>query len=177
MATFYNLIQAVRGTGGDLWKHLRRRGKKPNRKGESHAGWDHIPGRVEISERPDIVEAKERIGDWEADTIVAKVYSGAIVSLIDRAAKFIFLGRVDKKTKNAVGSTTIRLLGSGKVPIHTITADNGKEIADHSRVAKADDADFYFARPFHSWERGLNEHINGLVRGYFPKRNGLLHGI
>ena len=74
-----------------------------------------------------------------------------------------------KKTKEAVCSTLIRLPGSDEIPVHTITADNGKEFADHSRVANALKAQFFFARPCHSWERGLNEHTNGLVREYFPK--------
>ena len=110
-----------------------------------------------------------RIGDWEADTIVGKGHSGALVSLVDRAAKYTLLGQVDKKTKVTVDSTSIRLLGSDEFPVHTITADNGKEFADHHRVTKDLDADFYFATPYRSWERGLNEHTNGLVRGSFPK--------
>ena len=165
----YNFVHADRKAGGDLWTTLRRRGKKPNWKGGSHAGRGHIPGRVDISERPAIVEEKVRIGDWEADTIVGKGHSGAVVSLVDRASKYSLLGQVDKKTKEAVGSTSIRLLGSDEFPVHTITADNGKEFADHHRVAEDLDADFYFATPYRSWERGLNEHTNGLVRGYFPK--------
>ena len=53
--------------------------------------------------------------------------------------------------------------------VHTITTDNGKEFAAHRAVAKALEALFFFAQPYHSWERGLNEHTNGLVRQYFPK--------
>ena len=96
------------------------------------------------------MEAKERIGDWEADTIVGKGHRRAIMLLVDRATKYTFLRRVDKKTKEEVGSTSIRLLGSDEIPVHTITADNGKEFADHSRVSKDLEADFYFARPYHS---------------------------
>ena len=165
----YNFVHADRRAGGDLWTKLRRRGKKPNKKGKSHAGRGHIPGRVDISERPAIVEEKVRIGDWEADTIVGKGHSGALVSLVDRAAKYTLLGRVDKKTKEEVCSTSIRLPGSDEIPVHTITADNGKEFADHSCVAKALEAQFFFAKPYHSWQRGLNEHTNGLVREDFPK--------
>ena len=186
----YNFVHADRRAGGDLWTKLRRRGKKPNKKGKSHAGrglislgeWTfralstpqspdprHIPGRVDISERPAIVEEKVRVGDWEVDTIVGKGHSGAVVSLADRATKYTLLGRVDKKTKEEVCSTSIRLPGSDEIPVHTITADNGKEFADHSRVAKALEVQFFFAKPYHSWQRGLNEHTNGLVREYFPK--------
>ena len=165
----YDLVHKDRKAGGDLYKHLRRRGKKPNWKGGKHAGRGHIPGRVDISERPEIVEAKERIGDWEADTIIGKGHSGAIVSLVDRATKYTLLGRVDRKTADAVGSVMIDLLRTGSLIAHTITSDNGKEFADHGRVTKELDADFFFAQPYHSWERGLNEHTNGLVREYLPK--------
>jgi len=90
------------------------------------------------------------------------------VSLVDRAAKCTLLGRVERKTAELVGSKMIVLLDEAP-EVLTITSDNGKEFADHTRVAQAHDAEFYFARPYHSWERGLNEHTNGLVREYFPK--------
>ena len=95
----YNFVHADRRAGGDLWTKLRRRGKKPNKKGKSHAGRGHIPGRVDISERPAIVEEKVRVGDWEVDPVVGKEHSGAVVSLADRATKYAFLGRVGKKNE------------------------------------------------------------------------------
>jgi len=163
----YRHVHEDRKAGGGLWRHLRRRGRKPNRKGGAHAGRGHIPGRVDISERPAAVEAKERVGDWEADTIVGKGHSGALVSLVDRASKYALLERVDRKTADAVGAAMTGMLGS--LPVHTVTADNGKEFAGHARVSEALGAAFFFARPYHSWERGLNEHTNGLVRERFPK--------
>ena len=108
-----------------------------------------------------------RISDWEADTIVGKGHSGAVVSLVDRAAKYTFVGRVDEKTKDAVAPITIRLLGSGKIPIHTITADNGKEFTDHSRVAKNLDVNSLFARTCHSW---LSTEYAGSMCRLVPRR-------
>jgi len=163
----YRRIHADRKAGGDLWRHLRRRGRKPNWKGGSRSGRGRIPGRVDISARPAVVEAKARVGDWEADTIVGKGHSGALVSLVDRASKYTLLRRVDRKTADAVGDAMTDMLRS--LPVHTVTADNGKEFAGHARVAKALGAGFFFATPYHSWERGLNEHVNGLVREWFPK--------
>ena len=165
----YDRIRGDRKAGGDLWKSLRRRGKKRNWRGGRHAGRGHIPNRVDISERPGIVEEKTRIGDWEADTIIGKAHSGAVVSLVDRVTKYTLLARVERKTAAAVGASMIGLLGSDDFVVHTITSDNGKEFATHMHVARALDADFFFARPYHSWERGLNEHTNGLCREYFPK--------
>ena len=110
-----------------------------------------------------------RLGDWEVDTIIGKNHRGAIVSAVDRVSKHTFLLRVLRKTKEAVCSALIIQLSSDGVPVLTITAYNGKEFADHVHVADKLGAEFYFARSYHSWERGLNEHTNGLVRGYLPK--------
>lgn len=163
-------IRADRKAGGGLWRHLRRRGKTPNWKGGRHSGRGHIPGRVDISERPAVVAAKERVGGREADTVIGKAHSGALVSLVDRPTKLTLLQKVDRRTADAVGSALTGLLRSLSAPVHTITADNGKEFAGHARAAKALGAGFCFAAPHHSWGRGLNEHTNGLVRQYFPKR-------
>ncbi len=92
-----------------------------------------------------------------------------MVSLVDRARRYTLLRRAGSRTAAAVGAAMTGLPGPHRGAVHTITADNGKEFADHARVPAALGADFLFARPYHSWERGLNEHTNGLVRGYLPK--------
>ncbi len=166
-------VRADRKAGGGLFLLLRRRGRKPNWRGGRHSGRGHIPGRVDISERPDEVERKERVGDREADTIIGKGHSGAVVSLVDRASKYALLQRVDRRTSAAVSAAMVDLLRPSAAPVHTITADNGKEFAGHAGVAAELGAGFYFATPYHSWERGLNEHTNGLVRQYLPKGTDL----
>ncbi len=165
----YQHVRADRRAGGDLYRCLRRRGRKPNWRGGRHAGRGHIPGRVDISERPAVVEEKRRIGDWELDTIVGARHRGALVSSVDRASKYTFLRRVDVKTAAAVTEALTRCLGPVRDRVHSCTADNGKEFAGHRAIAEALGAGFYFATPYHSWERGLNEQTNGLVREYFPK--------
>ncbi len=92
----YERVKADRKAGGRLFLLLRRRGRKPNWRGGRHSGRGHIPGRVDISERPEEAERKERVGDWEADTIIGKGHSGAVVSLVDRASKYTYLQRVDR---------------------------------------------------------------------------------
>ena len=169
----YEHLKADRKAGGGLFPLLRRRGKKPNWRGGRHSGRGHIPGRVDISERPAEVERKERVGDWEADTIIGKGHSGAVVSLVDRASKYTFLQRVDRRTSAAVSAAMLAMLRPSAVAVHTVTADNGKEFAGHASVAEALKAGFFFATPYHSWERGLNEHTNGLVRQYLPKGTDL----
>ncbi len=167
----YRHVHADRRAGGQLWRHLRRRGKRPNRRGGAHAGRGHIPGRVDISERPALVEAKARTGDWEADTIMGAGTGGAVVSLVDRARRYTLLRRPGSRTAAAVGAAMTGMLGS--LPVHTVTANNGREFADHARVAGTPGAGFLFARPYHSWERGPTGHTNGLVRGYLPKGTDL----
>lgn len=170
----YRYVWADRKAGGTLYRHLRRRGKKPNRRGKNEAGRGLIPGRVDISQRPKEVEDKTRVGDWEADTIVGARHRGALVSLVDRNSKFTYLAGVKRKTSAEVKDAMVGLLGPVRDLVRTITADNGKEFAGHAAVSEALGAGFYFAAPYHSWERGLNEHTNGLVREYFPKKKDLL---
>ncbi len=99
--------------------------------------------------------------------INGKGHSGALVSLVDRASRHTLLERVGRKTADAVGSAMTGM--PGPLPVHTVTADNGKEFAGHARVAEALGAGFFFARHCHSRERGTDEHVNGLVREWFPK--------
>ncbi len=169
----YERVKADRKAGGRLFLLLRRRGRKPDWRGGRHSGRGHIPGRVDISERPEEAERKERVGDWEADTIIGKGHSGAVVSLVDRASKYTCLQRVDRRTSAAVSAAMVDLLRPSAAPVHTVTADNGKEFAGHAGVAAELGAGFHFATPYHSWERGLNERTNGLVRQYLPKGTDL----
>ena len=88
---------------------------------------------------------------------------------MDRHSKYALLEQVDRKTADSVAEVLTRRMMPFRDQVHTLTADNGKEFAGHQVVSKALAADFYFAAPYHSWERGLNEHTNGLVRQYCPK--------
>ena len=163
----YQYIWEDRKQGGDLYKYLRHKGKKYKGKGGSGRGM--IINRVDITLRPKIVDRKTRIGDWEADTIIGKANQGAIVSLVDRKTKFTKLIKVKDKTAASVTNAVISSLLSLPMTHRTITFDHGKEFAFHEEIAKQTGAKTYFATPYHSWERGLNEHTNGLVRQYIPK--------
>ena len=90
--------------------------------------------------------------------------------MTERHSKLTMLVKVYHKTASAVEKALTMRLGKVKECVLTVTSDNGKEFANHTAVSQALDADFYFARPYHSWERGLNEHTNGLVRQYIPKK-------
>ena len=167
--TIYQYIWKDKKKGGMLYKHLRHNGKKYNKRRSNKAGRGCIPNRVGIESRPEIVEKKCRLGDWELDTIIGKGHQGAIVSIVDRASKLTKLAKVSRKTAYEVKEAILSKLSSLKKFVLTLTADNGKEFASHQEIAKNLDGSFFFATPYHSWERGLNEHTNGLVRQYFPK--------
>ena len=166
----YQHIYADKRQGGTLYKHLRRSGKKYNKRKGKTAGRGLIPNRIDISERPAIVEERSRIGDWEADTIVGAQHKGAILSLVDRKSQYTLLKKLDAATALKTSEAIIVKMCAFKQRVLTITSDNGKEFADHQRVSIELDAAFFFAQPYHSWERGLNENTNGLVRQYFPKK-------
>lgn len=168
--TIYQHIWKDKRTGGTLHKHLRHNGKKYNKRSSGKAGRGCIPNRVGIDERPPIVEEKARIGDWEGDTIIGANHRGAIVSYVDRCSKFTVLKILENRTAELVTQATLDKLGQGMLPVLTITYDNGKEFSEHSKIASELNASCYFAKPYHSWERGLNEHTNGLVRQYLPKK-------
>ena len=165
----YQHIWADKRAGGKLYKQLRRSAKKYNKRKGKTAGRGLIPCRIDIDQRPAIVEQRSRIGDWEADTIVGAKHKGAILSLVERASRYTLLQKLDAATAEKTSAAIVTKMRPHQRLVHTITSDNGKEFAGHRRVAKQLDAEFYFAKPYHAWERGLNENTNGLVRQYFPK--------
>ena len=167
--TIYKYAWLDKRKGGTLYKELRHSGKKYNKRSKGMAGRGCIPNRVDIDKRPKEVEDKIRLGDWELDTIIGTAQSGAIVSMVERRSKLTKLAIVPRKTATAVEQTLFERLGPIKEFVLTLTSDNGKEFANHEGIREALDAGFYFAKPYHSWERGLNEHTNGLVRQYCPK--------
>ncbi len=130
-----------------------------------------IRGRVSIDERPAIVNAKQRIGDWEIDTIIGKNHKGVLLTAVERKSKFTLIKKLANKKADRMANATVNLLGPYQKKVFTITSDNGKEFANHDRIAKELKTGFYFAHPYHAWERGLNENTNGLIRQYFPKKS------
>ena len=168
----YQYILKDKQAGGDLYKHLRCQKKRRKRYG-SRDRRGKLPNRRSIEERPKIVDQRQRIGDWEVDTIVGKRHHQAIVSLTERKSRLALLGKVDRRTAELVSDAVVDLLQPFAGSSHTITGDNGKEFAEHERIAQELDIDFFFAHPYAAWERGANENMNGLVRQYIPKNRDL----
>ena len=167
----YQHIYANKKAAGTLWKHLRHPKKYRKRAG----GRDRrgkIPNRRCIEERPVIVAERSRIGDWEADLILGANQQGVALTLTERKSRFTLLRTLAGKHAQPIREAIIAL-HKWDARIKTITFDNGKEFAEHERIAAALNVDCYFAHPYASWERGTNENTNGLIRQYLPKDRSL----
>lgn len=173
--TIYRYIYDNKANGGKLYKSLRHKNKKYHNRSNNYMARGTLIDRVMIDQRPKIVDKKSRIGDLEIDTVIGKNHVGALVTVVDRKSKFTLIKNVPSKEARVVTKALIEMLQPIKAITHTITSDNGKEFAYHKEIAAALDAKFYFANPYHSWERGLNEHTNGLIRQYLPKKSEFIN--
>lgn len=165
----YLYIYAEKRRGGTLHQHLRSQ-KKQRKRYSGYIRRGQIPNRTSIEKRPQIVAQKKRFGDWEADTIIGARHKAGILSVVERKSKLTRLRKLATKAANEMKDTCIALLAPLAAKVHTITVDNGKEFCEHESLAAGLQARVYFAHPYASWERGLNENTNGLVRQYFPKK-------
>ena len=166
----YERVKADMMNGGDLYRSLRFGKKRRPRWKKSSASSHRIPNRVGIEDRPAIVDRRERIGDWEGDTVAGRNRKSCLVTLAERVSRLTLMAKVPRKYADQVRDRMIELLGEVRDWAHTLTLDNGVEFVEHERVAKALSLATYFARPYRSCDRGLNENMNGLIRQYFPKR-------
>ena len=169
--SIYQRILADKKTGGTLYTHLRCKKKRKKRYGANDSGRGRIPNRVDIDERPAIVESKRRVGDWEGDTVIGSHDGGAVfTTMVERKSLFTVVGKSkDKTTQNVMDSIILEMSPFSEL-VETVTFDNGKEFSGHHRIEDELEGSVYFAKPYHSWERGLNENTNGLLRQYFPKK-------
>ena len=166
----YQFIWSDKKNKGHYYKHLRNRGKRYRKRGAKKDSRGLISNRIAISKRPKIVDKKSRLGDLEVDTIIGKNHKGAIVTINDRVSGMLKMEYVASREAKEVADVIINQLEDWKPFIKTITSDNGKEFADHQRIAEQLNIDFFFADPYHSWQRGANENLNGLIRQYLPKK-------
>ena len=166
----YQYIYQDQSQGGLLYTHLRtaRKWRKKRRNRKHQRG--QIPNRVMIGARPEIVNLKQRFGDWEVDTIIGKNYKTAILTATERKSQFELMVKTDGTKAESIRKQMINLLAPFKEFVKTITSDNGKEFTEHQQISKKLDADFFFADPYSPWQRGLNEYNNKLIRQYLPKK-------
>jgi IS30 family transposase len=172
--TIYAHIYMRIRAGADFRKHLRHCHAKRRKRLHQKDKRGIIPDRHFIEERPAVVEEKSRIGDWEGDTVEGGGKKGYIATYTDRNTKFLI--SYPMKGKSALELVQGARIAFSTIPadcIHTLTVDNGREFTYHAMLGAAIGAQVYFAHPYHSWERGLNEHTNGLLRQYLPKKRPL----
>jgi len=165
----YQYIWKDKKQGGHLFEKLRHTGRKYRKGGDSKDKRGILKDRVSIDDRPTIVDEKVRFGDLEIDTVIGQNHQGALLTINDRVTSLVWIQLLEGKHSEPLTKATIQALMPLKQQIKTITADNGKEFARHQEIAKELNINFYFAKPYHSWERGANENTNGLIRQYFPK--------
>lgn len=156
----------------DLIQYLRCR-KRKYRKRHGTVAREHARMEAEkkrIDTRPEIVDTKERIGDWEGDTIRGGDKKSALLTHVERTSGYLMAHRLDQALAEIVRQITVAEFSKlPKRKRQTITYDNGSEFADHKTTETRLNIDIYFAYPYHSWERGINENTNGLLRQFFPK--------
>jgi len=168
--TVYRWIYLDAGEGGNLHQHLRRRHKKRRRQARYGSGRRFIPGRVSISERPPIVETRERFGDWEGDTLEGKKGCGHLATHVERKSRYLVAAKLaDKKAATMTWATTTSFWRLPKSLRQTLTVDNGKEFSQFKELEAKTGLTVYFADPYAAWQRGTNENTNGILRHYFPK--------
>lgn len=168
----YQYIYADKRSGGNLHCFLRCQKARRKRYG-SYDRRGIIPNQTSIDARPAIVETRRRFGDWEGDTMIGKGHRGALVTLVERKALYTAIRPVRHKTAEATRAAVNQALTPHRDRVLTITYDNGREFTDHEGMAHDLDAKIYFAHPYASWERGVNENTNGLIRQFFPKDRDL----
>jgi transposase, IS30 family len=168
--TIYQLIYANHCGLGEYKKHLRQKQKKRRRRKGANQKRSTIPNRVGIENRPPIADLKTQIGHWEGDTVIGSNHNGAIFTYVDKASKYLVAGLINNKKASQVNARTIELFKEVKPAFrNTITFDNGTEFSKHEELAEKLELDIFFANPHSPWERGLNEHTNGLIREFLPK--------
>ncbi|MCK9175968.1 MAG: IS30 family transposase, partial [Desulforhopalus sp.] len=167
--TIYDWIDKDMQKGGKLYTYLPRYGKRRWKGGKrKRAGVSLIPNRVDISERPPIVNERKRIGDWEGDTVYGQ--NASLVTLVERTSRFTLCGRTQTKCKDEVASVINGLFDTITGRKKTLTLDNGSEFAAHDKIKKRHSIDVFFAKPYASWQRGTNENTNGRLRRLWPKK-------
>ena len=167
--TIYRHVWRDKKGGGLLYTHLRGARKRRRKRYGAYDSRGRLAGKRMISERPAEVEAREGVGHWEADTVAGAGSKDCVLTLVERKTGLVLVGKLADRTAGALSRRAVGLIRSSGARFETVTADNGTEFHDYGRIEVRTGAVFYFARPYHSWERGSNENANGLLRQYLPK--------
>ncbi len=168
--TIYQWIYEQITKGSDVYKYLVRGAKKRRKRANRRHSRCKIPNRVSIHDRPEEIEQRQTMGHWEGDTVVGKGRSGYIATLVERKSYYLAASLMENKKPETCNRAILEAFGDIENElIKTITFDNRTEFYQHSILVEALECSTYFADPYSSWQRGRNEHTNGILRRFFPK--------
>lgn len=173
--TIYRYVWQDKYEGGDLYRYLRQSTKQRRKRHNSYDRRGRLVGKRHISERPASVERRKRLGHWEIDTVVGGHTKDCVVTVVERKTGYAVIGKLADRSAQGMSRRVTQLIRRHAGRFRTITSDNGTEFHDYTSIEHATGVRFYFATPYHSWERGTNENFNGLLRQYLPKKSSQAH--
>jgi len=171
--TIYKYVWTDKARGGELWKHLRCAGKKRRKRYGAYDSRGRLAGKRSIEDRPEKANNREEMGHWEIDTVMGSGDKHCILTMVERRSGFTLIGKLVNRTQELTKQRACWLMGKHPGGFQTITSDHGTEFHSYPKIEKRTGVLFYFAHPYHSWERGKNENTNGLIRQYLPKRKSM----
>ena len=174
--TIYRYVWDDRRRGGTLYRYLRGSPKQRRKRYGSYDSRGRLAGKRPISERPAGAQNRSRVGHLEADTVIGNISDKhCVLTFVDRKSGYVMIGKLEARTVEATNRSAVRLINNAARSTRTVTADNGTEFHGYKTIEAATGSKFYFATPYHSWERGTSENTNGLIRQYLPKRQSMTH--
>ena len=172
--TIYGYVWNDKRRGGSLYRHFRGAPKKRRKRYGPYTTNSHIAGTRPIADRPPGAHNRSRVGHLEGDTVLG-TDKHCIVTLVDRKTGYVMIGKLKARTVAELNRVATEIIQNADRRVRSVTVDNGTEFHGYKDIEAATGANFYFATPHHSWERGTNENTNGLIRQYAPKRTSLAH--
>lgn len=173
--TIYRYIWRNKAQGGGVYVNLRGARKQRRKRYGAYDSRGQIAAKRHISNRPMHVEDRQEQGHWEIDTVMGSSRdTHCILTLVERKTGYTLIGKLPNRTKAALNERLEYLLEQHPKRFKTITADNGTEFHGYAEIESNNPVTYYFATPYHSWERGTNENTNGLIRQYLPKGKSMM---
>ncbi|MBN2718984.1 MAG: IS30 family transposase [Deltaproteobacteria bacterium] len=173
--TIYKWIRRDRKQNGILWTHLRQAGKKRRKRRNAPDSRGILRGKRPIEDRPIGAKNSSRVGHLEIDTVKGKGSKDCILTAVDRKSMKVWIGKMKDGSKKELNRALMLVLSKCSRKTYTLTPDNGCEFHGYEEIEKMTEVKFYFANPYHPWERALNENTNGLIRQYIPKGTSMEH--
>jgi IS30 family transposase len=167
--TIYRMVHRDRNHGGTIYKDLRHIPKVRRKKRGSADSRGVLPGKRPLSERPEAANSRLEFGHWEGDTVMGADRHECVLTLVERKSGYAFVSKLTNRTAKNVNIELRKIISRKPHLFKSITFDNGTEFHSYAEIENEFNVTCYFARPYHSWERGCNENFNGLLRQYLPK--------